>query len=99
MLEIGPLEPLRTYAWRIEAVDRQGDRIRGPLWHFTTARASLEDLLPPAPPPFIEPLRRHPLILVILAGALIMAVGGGLYFARRRRHRARSDVPEWFISE
>ena len=99
VLEIGPLEPLRTYAWRVEVVDRQGDRIRGPLWHFTTARASLEDLLPPAPPPFIEPLRRHPLILVILAGALITVVGGGLYLARRRRRRSRPDIPEWFISE
>jgi hypothetical protein len=98
-LEIGPLEPLRTYTWRVEVVDRQGDRIRGPLWRFTTARATLEDLLPPAPPPFAEPLRRHPLILVILAGALLAVIGGSLYFARRRRRRSRPDIPEWFISE
>lgn len=75
VLEVSDLLPLRTYYWRVVAVDQQGDRVEGPLWHFTTARADFAETLFPSPPPLVERLRHSPLIpaalIVFAAGAAI----------------------------
>src|SRR5205814_1815226 len=35
-LDVSKMDPNRTYHWRVEAIDAQGNRARGPLWRFTT---------------------------------------------------------------
>lgn len=96
-LEVGELEPLRTYYWRVESTDRQGDRVVGPVWHFTTVPADLADTLPPAPPLFVEPLRENPVVSLILGGALVGLVGWALYRRQAGRAReARETIPEWY---
>ncbi|MBN1313347.1 MAG: hypothetical protein JXB30_18215 [Anaerolineae bacterium] len=99
-LEIPELTPLRTYSWRIETIDRQGDRAVGPLWRFTTVATEFADTLPPAPPTFLAWFEDHPLISVGVSGLLIAALL--FLFLRRLRPGLKPlpDVlPEWYSTE
>jgi len=39
----GRLEPLTPYYWRVDAVDGQGNTLKGPLWSFTTGAFLIVD--------------------------------------------------------
>lgn len=99
-LEVGPLEPSRTYYWRVVTTDRQGDQIQGPLWTFTTAAADFADTLPPAPPLFIERLKQNPAVPLALAAFLItvILIGVGYWFRRQSRH-PEDDIPDWYTTD
>lgn len=86
-LQIGGLEPLRTYYWRVVATDRQGDSSEGPLWHFTTASGRFVDTLQSSPPPLVEQVRQAPLLLLALAGAVAAAAGTGWLVWRGQRRK------------
>jgi hypothetical protein len=85
-LQVGELDPLRNYYWRIAVSDGQGDTISGPLWQFTTTRAASARTRFPAPPLFLERLRISPLVAAVLIGMAVVGVllGGVLRRARRR---------------
>jgi hypothetical protein len=73
-LALSQLEPLRTYYWRVEAVDRQGERRVGPTWQFTTLSADITDSGPPVTANFLAALLENPglplsLILLMVAGS------------------------------
>lgn len=87
MLVVSDLRPSRTYNWRVEATDRQGDTITSPLWAFTIADADFQSG-PPSPPTFIERVQQSPAVPVILVAVLVL----GSVFAIRyvqRRHNIR----------
>ncbi len=87
-LEVSDLRPQQTYYWRVEAIDQQGDRIEGPLWHFTTARADFMGTLPPSPPPLVKRLRQSLFVpAVLIAFAVGAAATAGLIWRLRRRSR------------
>ena len=97
-LEVTDLDPLRTYYWRVEAIDRQGDVVRSPVWRFTTAPADFPDGLPPAPPLFVERARQNPLLAAgLLGAALLLAALGSLYWRRRRVHPP--DRSDWYFDD
>jgi hypothetical protein len=101
VLEVGELEPLRTYRWRVEVTDRQGDRVVGPLWRFTTGPEEETLSLPPPPPPFMERLRRHPAVPLGLI-ALFVGVSVFVYVVWRRRGQAAfppNGPPEWYSED
>ncbi len=98
-LEIGELAPLRTYHWRVEATDRQGDSVRGPVWRFTTASAEFADTIPPAPPPFVEQFRQHPVGALVFFGGMVALLGWAIYRRYRRRSRTQPAVPDWYSTE
>jgi hypothetical protein len=60
-----------TYAWRVSATDRQGDRIEGPTWRFATDPASQVGDIPPSPPLFLKWIEENPTTSILLAAALI----------------------------
>jgi hypothetical protein len=99
-LEVGPLDPSRTYYWRVVITDRQGDQIQGPLWTFTTAAADFADALPPAPPLFVERLRQNPVVPLALVAFLITVILIGLgYWFRRRSQHPEDDIPDWYTTD
>lgn len=99
-LEVPGLTPLRTYTWRVEAVDRQGDRVSGPSWRFTTTASKFADTLPPAPPTFLAWIDDHPIISVG-AGGLVSAVliFLGLRYLRPAHRPLPDSIPEWYSTE
>lgn len=98
-LEIGELTPLRTYTWRVDAIDRRGNRVQGPLWHFSTSSAVYADAIPPAPPPFTELIDRSPGVPLALAGGIIL-LGTWVFFRRmaRRNPTDTGGIPDWYSS-
>ncbi len=84
-LQVADLDPLRPYRWRVEAVDRQGDVSSGPVWRFTTAATEDASDLLPAPPVFVERLRRDPRTWIALVAAGLAAVAAYLWRTRRLR--------------
>lgn len=85
-LEIGDLQPLRTYRWQVVSTDRQGDVREGPIWQFTTAAADFTDNLPPAPPLLLERLRGNPVVpAALLAAAVGAALLGVRFWIQQRR--------------
>lgn len=92
----GELVPSRAYYWRVEVADRQGDRVSGPVWRFTTISGDYADTVPPAPPPFEQFAEKNPGVPLTLAG--LVALIGVWALARRLRQQVESepDVPEWY---
>ena len=97
------LAPLRTYHWRVEATDRQGDRVRGPIWHFTTVAAAYDETLPPAPPVFAERLSQNPAIPLVLITAFAGVALAVFLQQRARRPRTEETIlfetPEWHSTD
>jgi len=93
MLALTPLDPLQTYYWRVEATDRQGDRVSGPTWHFTTGEGGPEDNPPPAPPPFEETTRPSFVIVLLIILAVILLIALLALRQSRRRKKAEMDEP------
>lgn len=92
-LEVSGLQPLHTYYWRVEAIDRQGDRAEGPLWHFNTARTDFVGTLLPSPPPLVKRLRQSLLVPVsLIAFAVGAAAAVGLVWRLRRRSKLRNTT-------
>jgi hypothetical protein len=96
LLDIGELDPQRTYNWRIEAIDSQGNRVRGPLWRFTTISGIYPENLPPAPPVFLEALRRSPLVPIGMTVIFLILAVVGLVTWRARFALTERDVHEWY---
>jgi hypothetical protein len=100
VLDVGDLDPLRTYHWRVESVDAQGNRTRGPDWSFTTVRGEFLETLPPAPPVFIDQVREHPAIPIgITAIFLLAGVGTAIYWRTQRYPTLEQDVPSWYSAD
>lgn len=102
-LDVGPLNPGKAYWWRVEATDRQGDRITGPTWHFFTATGTFPDVVPPAPPVFIDQLRQSPIVPFSLVGVfLVIAIMTTLYWRTRQSHEPQElplDRADWFTDD
>jgi hypothetical protein len=70
-LSTSDLAGASTYAWRVSATDRQGDRIEGPTWRFATDPAKQVSDLPPSPPLFLRWIEENPTTSMLLAAALL----------------------------
>jgi hypothetical protein len=94
------LAPLRTYYWRVDVTDRQGDRTGGPSWRFSTIPTTYGEALPPAPPVFAERLRQSPAAPLALIGAFLAAVVGLVLYRRTRRPYTEGslplETPDWY---
>lgn len=88
-LSVAELDPLRTYRWWVQATDRQGDVIQGPVWQFTTTSAGRRDTLPPAPEVLLDRLRPNLAITLALIVLALVVLLGGISLRRRRRARRR----------
>jgi len=86
-LQVADLQPLLAYRWHIDVTDRQGDRVSGASWTFTTGRGDANEALPPPPPFFVERFNRDPLGFVILLAVLLAASVLAVYAIRRARRR------------
>jgi hypothetical protein len=96
-IEVPNLTSLRSYSWRVEAVDRQGDRTVGPLWHFTTLATDFADTIPPAPPTFQVWVEDHPFFSVVAGGFLSMSlIILALRWLRPKPHPISDTTPEWY---
>ncbi|MCC6905972.1 MAG: hypothetical protein IT326_09030, partial [Anaerolineae bacterium] len=84
-LSIGDLDPLRTYFWRVEAISADGERLRGPIWRFTTTVSDTGQMRPDAPITLLDWLLEHPGVPAALVALLL--IGGGLSYWRIRRAR------------
>ncbi len=98
-LDLSNLDPLRTYQWRVDVTDHQGDRIQGPVWHFTTIAADFIDTAPPAPPILVESLQRNPAVSVGLILLVIAIIGLGIYWGLRRRRLPPAEIPDWYSTD
>lgn len=98
-LRVADLDPMRTYRWWVEATDRQGDTIQGPVWRFTTVTADYPDSFPPAPPALIERVRQNPVVPFLLGAGALVAIGAGVLVWRRRRGAAQADQPDWTYTD
>ncbi len=101
MLAVGPLDPALTYTWRVEAVNRQGGRSSSPRWRFTTARGAVPDLIPPAPPLFMQRLQQDPAVSAGLLAVFALAAAAGFWYWRRHHttHPGDEAVPAWYTTE
>lgn len=95
MLRVADLDALRTYYWRVDVTDRQGDTIEGPVWRFTTAVADYPDSFPPAPPPLTDRLQQDAAIPVLLTLAALVTIAAGALAWRRRRAARTDETPDW----
>lgn len=91
-LSVAELDALRTYRWWVQATDRQGDVIQGPVWQFTTTSARARDTLPPAPEVLLDRLRPNLLIALLLIVVAAVAMLGGRALRRRRRARRQDST-------
>lgn len=99
VLGVADLDPLHTYRWWVEATDRQGDTIQGPVWRFTTAAADYPDSYPPAPPPLVDRVQQNPAVPVLLGLAALTALAAGVIVWRRRREPRPTDRPDWTYTD
>ncbi|NDJ52351.1 MAG: hypothetical protein GYB68_04590, partial [Chloroflexi bacterium] len=103
------LNEQQTYYWRVEVLDRQGDRSSGPLWRFTTGVDDAQSVFPDAPPTWLERLRQNWLVALSLMIGLAVAVAAALVTQRQKplphdlsRPRNASqpdDVPDWYSNQ
>ena len=98
-LRVADLDPMRTYRWRVEVTDRQGDTIQGPVWRFTTVAADYPDSFPPAPPALVERVRQNPMVPFLLGAGALLAVGLGVFVWRRRRGAPPPDRSDWTYTD
>jgi hypothetical protein len=96
ILEVGKLDPLLTYYWRVEVIDTHGNRTRGPEWSFTTVRGIYPDTLPPSPPIILDRLRRNPAVPLAMLGIFITAAVAGLAYWRRSQPESSDQIPIWY---
>lgn len=100
LLEVPDLSPLRTYSWRVEVTDRQGDRVAGPLWRFTTVATEFANTTPPAPPTFLAWAEEHPLVSIGLSGLVLAALAFfALRWLRPQKRVIPAIVPEWYSTQ
>jgi len=88
VLEVGRLRPGLTYYWHVSVTDRQGDRVDGPIWQFTTQATRLPSPLPDSPPPFLQRLIENPAVPIILGIVFFGAVIGTFIYLRRQNKNA-----------
>jgi hypothetical protein len=95
------LEATRTYHWRVEVTDRQGDRIAGPNWSFTTSRTDSKDPNPPAPAIFVQDRGRNPLVSCGLVVIFLFAASAAFVYwhLRGKSDLSRDAIPEWYSLE
>ncbi len=108
-LQLPPLAPLSAYYWRVEATDRQGDRVRGPLWRFTTVPADFPGVIPPSPPSFLAWMEDHPEVSTGLGALVAGLIGISLWRLTRPIRRGvrpetpprpdRRNVPDWYSTK
>jgi hypothetical protein len=87
--DVGQLEPLTTYFWRVNVADRQGEQTSGPLWQFTTRPPQRAlDFLPA--PPIFRWVRDHPGVPL---GLVALLIGSGIvaYLTRRPADHRHDD--------
>lgn len=97
LLEVPDLTPLRSYSWRVETTDRQGDRVAGPLWRFTTVTTEFANTTPPAPPTFLAWAEEHPLVTIGASGLMLAALAFfALRWLRPQKRAIPAIVPEWY---
>lgn len=99
VLDLGKLEPERTYSWRVEAIDADGARSRGRVWSFTTSPGNFPDTLPPAPPPFLEAVQRNPMVPMGLITLFLVLAGIGALYWRGQHPPIQAEIPEWYSTQ